>query len=310
MNENIILKLKNAYHNKILIRTVWHGIKKRMPIRIVRDSNVIEYQLEDEAYRKLEKKYREIIKAGIAEEDDTKKPFEKIVWWCWLQGKSQAPELVKACLASIRKEMPDYDIRILDYSNIDNYVKLPDYIIEKHKSGMISAVHYSDIIRVALLVKYGGIWVDATVYCTGRELIPTLESVPLFVFRDWRNNRCVASSWFISSRPRNPILILTRNLLYEYWKKTKVLEHYYVFHLFLTMAARRYPEIWNQMPLYNNMSPHELVRNLDKSFSEERYESLKRISSYHKLNYKAKYEKALGSFYDILIRNDSNTINN
>jgi len=46
-------------------------------------------------------------------------------------------------------------------------VELPGYIVEKWEKGRIPAAMFSDLLRVELLIKYGGTWIDSTVFCTG-----------------------------------------------------------------------------------------------------------------------------------------------
>ena len=92
----------------------------------------------------------------------------KIVWWCWLQGLDNAPDIVKACLRSLQRHLPkDYEIRIIDEHNWKEWVTLPQYIVEKRSAGRIPAALFSDLLRLELLIKYGGTWIDATVLCTG-----------------------------------------------------------------------------------------------------------------------------------------------
>ena len=52
----------------------------------------------------------------------------KIVWFSWLQGIDQAPELVKVCLASQRKHLPDYEFRVFDLSNYQHWIELPELL--------------------------------------------------------------------------------------------------------------------------------------------------------------------------------------
>ena len=33
-------------------------------------------------------------------------------------------------------------------------------------SGQITKTHLSDLLRLELLIRYGGTWIDATVFCT------------------------------------------------------------------------------------------------------------------------------------------------
>ena len=50
-----------------------------------------------------------------------------------------------------------------DVKNLDKYIHLPNYILEKYKQGIITKPHFSDIIWIELLIKYGGTWVDASI---------------------------------------------------------------------------------------------------------------------------------------------------
>ena len=99
--------------------------------------------------RILIRKYRYILddmKVRDAEDqtpNDTGVP--KIVWFSWLQGIDQAPDLVKVCLASQRKHLPDYEFRVFDLSNYQQWIELPEYIVRKYKKGLIPAALLSVI---------------------------------------------------------------------------------------------------------------------------------------------------------------------
>ena len=38
--------------------------------------------------------------------------------------------------------------------------------MEKHKNNIIDNTHFSDLLRLELLIKYGGTWIDASVLIT------------------------------------------------------------------------------------------------------------------------------------------------
>lgn len=42
-------------------------------------------------------------------------------------------------------------------------MKLPDYIVKKWEKGRIPADLFSDLLRLELLIRYGGTWIDSTV---------------------------------------------------------------------------------------------------------------------------------------------------
>ena len=84
-----------------------------------------------------------------------------VLWWQWIES---APELVKICVNSIKEHNCWYEVILLTRDNYENYIKLPEFILQKVKKKEISITHLSDIIRMALLKEYWGIWIDATMF--------------------------------------------------------------------------------------------------------------------------------------------------
>lgn len=216
---------------------------------------------------------------------DTQIP--KIIYWCWLQGEVNAPELCKACLNSLRNNMPDYKIIIVTKENIWNLVSIPEIIRKKYEKGFITNTHFSDIIRTYLLAEKGGIWIDSTVLCTG-SFPKEILSNNFFVFQNFnRGDEAIfSSSWFIASCKNHPILLYMEELLLTYWAEYNYLSHYYLFHLFFTIVCNCFPDFINNIPRYSNIPPHILQYELFDKFDSERYEEIKLMSSFHKLTWK------------------------
>lgn len=57
----------------------------------------------------------------------------KRIWFCWLQGLENAPEVVKACYNSLVWHLGNdgYDVKVIDEKNWRKYVDLPDYVIRR-----------------------------------------------------------------------------------------------------------------------------------------------------------------------------------
>ena len=211
----------------------------------------------------------------------------KIIWWSWLQGEAKAPLICKACLASLRKFYPDYDIKILTEENMWNYITIPDYIKTKYENGVISRTHFSDILRTCLLVEHGGIWIDSTVLCTERFKYDEFE-IPLFFYQNYDRgaDSIVGSSWLLSSCKNHPILLTTRDLLFRYWEKSNYLIYYFLFHLFFTMAWNKYSDLAQHVPLSSNLPPHVLQHEWLNEFNKLRWNQIKDQSKFHKISWK------------------------
>ena len=238
-------------------------------------------------YTYLKHKYSKFLK-GYELKKNTAHEYSDVVWWCWFQGEENAPDIVKACLESIRKNMPDKKINIITEANMWDYVSMPDFIKEKYKKGIISRTHFSDLLRLELLITYGGTWIDSTVLCTAEPKYAF--NIPLFAFKTNEKNdpATAAQNWFMSAEKNNPILCLTRDLLFKYWKNNNSTIHYFIFYFFMKLAAEKYKEEWNSIPFFSDVPPHIMQRELFSEYSEERMEQLKRMSDIHKLTYKFK----------------------
>ena len=138
----------------------------------------------------------------------------KIIWFLWLQGLDEAPLVVKKCHASWLKHNPDWHLILLDENNIGEYADLSLYTPKDN----ISKQAFSDILRINLLAKYGGIWVDATCFCVKPldEWLPAYMATGFFAFEKPGPDRMI-SSWFIASAKYNYITTTYKNKVNAYW---------------------------------------------------------------------------------------------
>lgn len=82
----------------------------------------------------------------------------KIIHYCWF-GSKEKPEVVKNCIKSWKKFMPDYEIKEWNENNFDiNYNEYTKKSYELHKYAFTS-----DVARLWALYNYGGIYMDTDV---------------------------------------------------------------------------------------------------------------------------------------------------
>ena len=143
------------------------------------------------------------------------KGFPKIIWIFWFQGWSSAPTLIKNCKESWVINNPEWEVKILDSNSLKEY---SDLSFDSNKFEFLSTAHKSDLIRLELLEKYGGVWVDASLFC----LIPldswifnNLNS-GLFFF-ECGSRSAIITNWFIASRRNHKTLKLLKKELIRFW---------------------------------------------------------------------------------------------
>lgn len=215
---------------------------------------------------------------------------EKRVWICWFQGMKEAPQIVQDCYESVCYWMKDWEITVITADNISEYVEFPDYIINKWKDGIISNTHFSDLLRLELLIRYGGLWLDSTTYITGPIPGYILES-DFFVYRNgWMDMEMInMGSWLMYSKyKKNGILCETQRLLYKYWEKYDYIKNYFLMHIFFRIITDKNPKLWEQVPMINHIDSHLLMQELTKQYNESRCMQIMKLTSIHKLSYKVK----------------------
>ena len=229
------------------------------------------------------------------------------VWVCWMQGMDAAPDIVKVCYHSLLTHLSDREVVLLTKENIGQYVEIPNFIEKKFNEGKIPIAHYTDLLRLELLIKYGGTWIDATVLCTGDDYPKEMLEADLFFFQQLRRGEMRfsgISNWFITSCTGNWVLKELRELLYRYWEQYDCVVHYYMFHLFFGMIVEKHPDVASRMPRYGNRIPHYLSRRMGDEYDVEWMEKLKEHSCFHKLS--SRLEKSVlerkGTFYDVVIK--------
>lgn len=281
-----------------LVQTLLHGFSKK-GLEIVRLA--VDRKIYHRLHRKNKKFIHEYVQEHPAESCTTK--YNPIIWTIWLQGMEAAPAIVQKCYASMQQHITDRPIVVITEDNFRNYVTFPDYIMEKYEKGIISKVHFADLLRIELLAQHGGTWMDGTVFCSGRITQQYMLDSELFLFQMLKpgldGHSRATSSWFMTAHAGNPIILLTRTLLHRYWKKYNHAVEYFILHDFMQMAIDAYPQVWSKVVPFSNSTPHILLLRLFEPFDSAVWEGVSAQTSIHKLSYKFEPEKAqlTGTYY-------------
>lgn len=233
------------------------------------------------------------------------------IWMFWSSGEESAPPIARKCIASIRENLPDREVVVLSEKTYRDYVTFPSFIQEKIDRGEMMKAHMADLLRLELLIRYGGTWIDATVFCPGGKIPAYMLDSDLFLFQDLKpgfDGHCQRiSNWMITARAGNPVLKLTRALLYEYWREHRKCEDYFIFHHFFEMAIDAYPEEWARVIPFSNAAPHILLLRLFEPYDDAVWEAVREMTPFHKLSYKFDEAKTQipGTYYQELFGDEA-----
>ena len=295
---NQFLKLFKKVGGKDILAQWWHsGILPFCCMLVIllgvkrKSLEIVRLAASNRRLQKMRKKYSNFI-SDFKNYYNSSLPRNRSnkVWVLWLQGMDSAPELVKKCYESLQQNLDNQEIILLTEKNYQNYVEVPKHIQEKITSGIITRTHFSDLLRLELLSKYGGTWIDATVYCSGKEIPKFILNSDLFVYQCLKpglDGHCTsASSWLMTSCTNNPIIVLTKTLLYEYWARNNHMTDYFLIHDFFQLSTEAFPIEWKKVIPFSNSTPHILLLRLFEPFHEETWTAIKQQTCFHKLSYK------------------------
>lgn len=214
----------------------------------------------------------------------------KIIWVFWAQGESGMPDVVRRCCRSICENRGEFTVVMLDLHNYEQYITLPTYIVEKQTKGLISLTHFSDILRFSLLEKYGGYWMDATIFVTQRIREPKqLFTIKQPYMGDYiSKGRWTGFLWFM---PKKHVLSsFVCRYLELYWKNyDELIEYLLIDHI----VEYAYEHIWlvrKDLDSVNNSNPDlYFFQNEDSEevFDEERWNLISSRTQFFKTTWKS-----------------------
>lgn len=232
-------------------------------------------------------------------------PENKVIWQYWGQGITQehVPAVVQMCFHSVDTYCGDYTVIRVDDNTLAQYLDLPDFIWAKRKADIINRTFFSDMIRLALLQVYGGVWLDATILLTDQLPAQYLEQDYFVYQRDpqepnvdyWEDSYAYYWGWqdgykvnmlnsIIFAKKGHPLVAKMCHLLFNYWKEhDDVLDYFFfqILHEQLLISGQGYQ---NEL-LVSDVNPHLLQTKLTGGAYPIAYEEIFVRTSLHKLTY-------------------------
>lgn len=230
--------------------------------------------------------------------------ISKQIWMFWWDGKEQMPEVVRLCVNRMQKEFSGFQITILDASNLKEYISLPDYVFKAIEDKKLSLTHLSDITRMSILAKYGGIWMDATIF-------------PLLGFSKWcedhltnnivtgkreENNNLFVSdykwtTYFCGGKKNFLLFSFVRDMLLKCVEQKKPFVDYYYMDYSIALAYREFDLVRRNVDSmeYNNQNAEKMLKIINEKYEKEVFEQYCQNTYFFKLSWKGELKEATES---------------
>ena len=240
------------------------------------------------------------------------------IWVSWWDGEETMPPLVKACYKSILKHAGTHPVLLITKYNFKNFVSIPEYIMEKVNSGLMTVTHFSNILRANLLYDYGGIWMDATILVL-KDI--SLDNFTFFTLKAPEINGVGASisrfaglssgisdkskrfhnhtepqisrwsGFLLAGTMQSPVFAYLRNILYAYWKDHNNQIDYLLFDYTIALGYDNIPvmkKLIDNVPC-SEVEKFVLEKNMNCVFTEENFSQYP-LTTFHKLTWKKKFD--------------------
>ena len=176
------------------------------------------------------------------------------------EPRSSMPGYINLCIKTWKKNLPNnYKIIILDHQNLKDYLNYK--IIDKIVCKQMQLPFQADAIRIAILKKYGGIWMDSDTIITNSDFINMFNgSSDLIMFGSSKIN--VLYTGFIYASKNSIIIKKWLNCIF---KRIKI----YKQRLFLKQIfqIKLFEQFFNQLLRWDYLSNgiiNEIVKNVSK----------------------------------------------
>lgn len=236
------------------------------------------------------KKYQKCDQVGIKE---TNVP----IWVCWWTGLENAPFLVRQCIKSIQKHSGKHPVCLITKENYKKYIEVPDFIYRKMQDGKIGLAHFADYLRVSLIAQYGGIWLDATIFCA--EMIPEeYFDEPFFTCKSpYRESRYLShfewATFCLGGWKGNVWYLFMQEAFEEYWRKEDSAIDYLFFDSLIFLAREHIPAIKKMMEQLPNNTPHrdDLQAAMNAALPEKDFcNVIQKDTPIYKLSWREEYK--------------------
>ncbi len=219
------------------------------------------------------------------------------IWVCWWTGEDSAPQLVKKCIKSIKNNSPKYNVNFIDKDTYTKYITIPEYMLKKINDNKMLIAHLCDYIRVSLLEKYGGIWLDATIYCT-EQLPIDYFNMPVFTCKSVPTECGYLSkkrwvTFVLGGWKQNVFYKFLKDAFEEYWEKYDYAIDYLFFDALIEIARQENSTIrslLDDIPI-NNLNRDDLQKAFnDNLISSEFNNIIKKDTILYKLSWREQYK--------------------
>ncbi|CAE8637764.1 unnamed protein product [Polarella glacialis] len=155
-----------------------------------------------------------------------------VIWSYWDKGPAKLSDFRRLCVDTWRAMNPDWEIRVLDSRSVWDVIQ-PSELPRQWRDMYVP--FQADAVRLALLAKYGGVWMDPATICLKPldwwfygpiRSSERREGIAGFYFSSWGVEMgCSAEyveNWVLAARRAHPMILRWHALFNSFWDSVQV----------------------------------------------------------------------------------------
>lgn len=199
--------------------------------------------------------------------------------------------MVRACIRSVKRHAAGHPVQIITADNYSQWVELPVRVLHAWQENNISSANFADILRAALLAKYGGCWIDATIWLSD-DLKPEIFDHLFYSCRYEPDGIYITdnkwSNFFLATRIQSVTICFVRDMLLEYMEQESRFVDYFLMDYIIRWGYDHIDAVRAEIDAipYNNRRVHDMIRILNQAEDSDVVRNLLADTYIHKLSWR------------------------
>lgn len=219
--------------------------------------------------------------------------IERKIWLLWWQGLPVTNRIAAACIEHVLK-LKNFEVNLITQNNVSEYIYIDD-IMPLFNMGNLYIQHLSDIIRIRLLKKYGGFWLDSSIALIDSEYLSDIANNFSFISNKFYNYDSVQnisdgkySTYFWGTFRNNPFFDFVDKMMTSFILNHKGIVDYTQFDYSVMAGYKKIGfirELIDSIP-YNNQNSWWLNDRIFDKFDPSLWKEITKETHFFKISAK------------------------
>lgn len=265
---------------------------------IFKGDNIIGKRFHTKQYESIKNvvrnKYSPIIEKFRKQSDtiDGTKKIEKNIWMIWWQGVDEnTPKTVIQNIQRVRQLHPDWNVNLITKYNYMEVVDIPKYMEDHIRNNDFSMTHISDYLRIAILEKNGGVYLDCNFFPL--KAMDCVLEYPFYTIKhgtvsEWHVSKGLWTTGLLAAGRKNVLFSFLKEMYEAYFLDYSFVPSYFFIDAIIGLGYENIEAIKSEIDLvpYNNKQYNFINFRGNDSFDEEIWKSVLSDTFVLNANYK------------------------